>query len=251
MAGARACYNGRMPPRRLPAVLACLALAAAPAARAMDFHRVGDTLVLSGPVEPTDLARLRDHLAGPRPNLVLLHESPGGDLWNGYQLGVRIHGAGLPTAVSGRCESACGLVFLSGSERSFSDGRPIATTMVGLHGAHTVGSMQPLPELAPRMAYVIRTRTGRKYPADLLERTVYPRHAEDMVYSFHPGRYAADAKERGVVECLKQADLSFRCRMLEGLDALAIGVITRPEVLRLPGEVKQLLERLDAPAATP
>jgi hypothetical protein len=66
--------------------------------------------------------------------LVLLHESPGGDLWNGYHVGHRIRAEGLPTSVSGRCESACGLIFLGGAERTFSDGRPIAVTMVGLHG---------------------------------------------------------------------------------------------------------------------
>jgi hypothetical protein len=229
-------------------ILSTLFLAAclAPCAHAMDFHVVGDTLVMSGPVVSTDLVRLRDQLAAHKVRLVVLHESPGGDLWNGYHLGYRIRSEGLATAVSGKCESACALIFLSGSERSFTDGRPIAQTMVGLHGAHTVDTRQPLPELGPRMAYVIKTMTDRKYPADLLERTVYPRNAEDMVYSFHPGRYPVHASARGVVECLKQPDVSFKCRMLEGLDALGIGVITNPDVLTLPAEVKQLLDQLSS-----
>lgn len=227
-------------------ILSTLLLAAglAPGAHAMDFHVVGDILVMSGPVASTDLVQLRDQLAAHPVKLVLLHESPGGDLWNGYHLGYRIRSEGLPTAVSGKCESACGLIFLSGSERSFSDGRPIAQTMVGLHGAHTVDTREPLPELGPRMAYIIKTMTGRKYPADLLERTVYPHNAEDMVYSFHPGRYPAGAAARGVVECLKQPDVSFKCRMLEGVDALSIGILTNPDVLKLPPEVKQLLNQL-------
>lgn len=226
----------------LLAALATLLLA--PGARAMDFHLVGDTLVLSGPVASTDLARLRDHLVGDRVKLVVLHESPGGDLWNGYQVGNRIRDEGLPTAVSGKCESACGLIFLAGVERSFTDGRPLAQTMVGLHGAHAIDTRKPLTELAPRMAHVIRTMTDWKYPADLLQRTVYPRHPDDMVYAFHPGRYAPDAPGRGVVECLKQADVTFKCTMLQGLDALGIGVITKPEVLPLPPQVKDLLQRL-------
>ena len=221
-----------------------LATGLAPGAQAMDFHVVGDILVMSGPVVSTDLVQLRDQLAAHPVKLVLLHESPGGDLWNGYHLGYRIRSEGLPTAVSGKCESACGLIFLSGSERSFSDGRPIAQTMVGLHGAHTVDTREPLPELGPRMAYIIKTMTDRKYPADLLERTVYPHNAEDMVYSFHPGRYPAGAAARGVVECLKQPDVSFKCRMLEGVDALSIGILTNPDVLKLPPEVKQLLDQL-------
>jgi hypothetical protein len=225
-------------------VVSLLLAGLAACAQAMDFHRVGSTLVMSGPVAGSDLARLRDHLADGEVKLVVLHESPGGDLWNGYQMGNRIHEDGLPTAVSGKCESACALIFLSGSERSFSDGRPIARTMVGLHGAHTVDTRQPLTQLGPRMAYVIKTRTDSKYPPDLLERTVYPRHAEDMVYAFHPGRYPADARARGVVECVKQPEGGFKCRMLEGLDALGIGILTTPELLVLPDEVKQLLERL-------
>jgi hypothetical protein len=227
-------------------LLIALLLAAASVAHAMDFHRVDDVLVMSGPVDEGDLVRLRDALAsGPKPALVLLDDSPGGDLWVGYQLANLIHQEGLPTAVSGKCESACGLIFLAGTQRAFSDGRAIAQTMVGLHGAHAVGSFQPLPELGPRMAWVIKTSTDRKYPADLLERTVYPRHAEDMVYAFFPGRYPAGAKGRGVVECLKQPDAKFKCDMLDGLDALGIGIVTTPDLLRLPEDVKDLLEDLE------
>lgn len=224
--------------RLLSAATLCAALAPA---GAMDFRQVGDTLVLSGAVDGNDLVRLRDHLATHTVKLVLLHESPGGDLWSGYQVGNRIRDEGLPTAVSGKCESACGLIFLAGVERSFTDGRPLAQTMVGLHGAHAAGTRQPLPELSPRMAYMIRTMTDRKYPDDLLQRTVYTRHAEDIVYAFHPARYAASG--RGVVECLKQ-EVNFKCSMLPGLDALGIGVITNPEVMGLPEDVKEALQQM-------
>jgi hypothetical protein len=228
--------------RRVLSLLLLCAVACA--AHAMDFRRVGDTLIMSGPVVGDDLARLRDQLVEPGIKLVLLHDSPGGDLWNGYQLGYRIHSAGLPTAVSGKCESACALIFLSGSERSFSDGRAPTETMVGLHGAHAIGSHQALPELAPRMAWVIRTATGSKYPDDLLKRTVYPHDPDDMVYAFFPGFYPRQAAARGVMQCLRQADTSFKCTMIEGLDALGIGLITNPEILHLPQEVKDALKDL-------
>ena len=233
-----------MPYRRLLA-LAALALAlCAPAARAMEFNQVGDVLVMSGPVTGNEMVQLRNHLAGGQLRLVVLHESPGGDLWIGYQVGNKIRSEGLPTAVSGKCESACGLIFLGGTERAFSDGRPIALTMVGLHGAHTTDTKQTLSELGPRMAYVIRSLTGDKYPPDLLQRTVYTRNADDIVYSFHPSRFRQDGTRKGVIECLKQPDISFKCAMVDGLDALAIGVITRPEVLALPADVKQFLQTL-------
>ena len=231
-------------PRHLALAACLLPLLAAPA-RGMEFHRVDDVLVMSGPVTGNELVGLRNALARGPLRLVLLHESPGGDLWHGYQVGNRIRAEGLPTAVSGRCESSCGLMFLGGSERSFSDGRPIGLTMVGLHGAHTTdAAKRPLSELSPRMAYVIRSLTGDRYPADLLQRTVYPRHAEDIVYSFHPSRFQQDGTRRGVFECLRQPDAGFRCAMIEGLDALAIGVITRAEVLELPPAVRQVLQSL-------
>src|SRR3954463_8478303 len=123
-----------MPYRPLAALCCALALLGE-SAHGMEFNSVGDTLVLSGPVDGSDLARLRDHMADAHFKLVLLHESPGGDLFNGYQLANWVRSQHLATAVSGKCESACGLIFLGGVERSFSDGRPLGQTMVGLHGA--------------------------------------------------------------------------------------------------------------------
>lgn len=233
-----------MPYRWLCAIVACALALCAPAARAMEFRLVGEVLVMSGPVTGNELVQLRNFLATGKVRLVLLHESPGGDLWTGYQVGYRIRSEGLPTAVSGKCESACGLIFLGGRERSFSDGRPIALTMVGLHGAHTTDTNQPMTELGPRMAWVIRSLTDGKYPPELLKRTVYPRNADDIVYAFHPTRFRQDGTPRGVIECLRQPDVSFQCAMVDGLDALAIGVITRPEVLLLPEAVKQVLQSL-------
>ncbi len=230
--------------RRLLVFLLFLNLLAG--AQAMDFQRVGSTLVLSGAVDGSDLARLRDHLGIGGLRLVLLHDSPGGDLFNGYQLADRIRSAGLDTAVSGKCESACGLIFLGGVQRSFSDGTPLGETMVGLHGAYHFQTGAPLPELSPRMAYVIRTLTDGRYPADLLQRTVYPRHPHDLVYAFHPLRFLPEARPRGVMECQRQADTQFKCTMLDGLDALAIGVLTNPEILPLDTATKAVLARLPA-----
>lgn len=228
----------------LPLLLAAVAAITACSAQAMQFRRVADTLIMSGPVVGDDLARLRDQLMQPGIRLVLLHDSPGGDLWNGYQLGNRIHAEGLPTAISGKCESACALIFLAGRERSFTDGRAPTRTMVGLHGAHAIEGHRALTELGPRMAWVIRSRTGSKYPGELLKRTVYPRDPDDMVYAFFPGMFPREAKGRGVMQCLRQADTRFQCTMIDGLDALGIGLITNPRVLHLPGEVRQALRDL-------
>ena len=230
---------------RWPALLLCAFALATTGARAMEFNAVGETLVLSGAVDESDLVRLRNQVAGAHYKLVLLHQSPGGDLFNGYQIANWIRSENLATAVSGKCESACALIFLGGVQRSFSDGRPIGDTMVGLHGAFHFQTHEPLPELSPRMAYVIRTMTGGKYPADLLQRTVYPRHPDNLVYAFHPLRFQGGPK-RGVLECLRQTDSAFKCDMVEGLDAVGIGVITNPAILALDRDTKALLGRLGA-----
>jgi hypothetical protein len=213
-------------------------------APAMEFNLVGNTLVMSGPVVSDDLARLKDQLAIEKVKLVLLHESPGGDLWNGLVLADRIREKQLATAVSGKCESACGMVFLGGVQRSFSNGRPLPKTMVGLHGAHDVNTKVALPQVSTRMAYVIRTMTDGRYPSDLLDRTVYPKNPSDFIYTFHPRRFRPDGVPRGVMECLKQPDGQFNCTMIPGLDAIAIGVVTEPDILLLEDEVKELLTRL-------
>jgi hypothetical protein len=233
----------RLPPL-LPALLCgLLAVALAPAARAMEFTAVEGTLVLSGPVDGSDLVRLRDHLAQGTPvRLVVLHDSPGGDLFNGYRLAHFIRSEGLPTAVAGKCESACGLVFLGGVKRWFSDGAALGSTMVGLHAAFHFQTGQPLPELSPRMGYVINSLTGGKFPPDLLQRTLYPRHPHDLVYAFHPLRFGAGPK-RGVMECTRQQAVDFKCSMVEGMDALDIGVTTEPELLVLDEAVKAVLRR--------
>lgn len=210
----------------------------------MDFKLIGTTLVMSGPVVGDDLARLKDQLATKQVKLVLLHQSPGGDLWNGLRLAERIRDNALPTAVSGKCESACGLIFLGGIERSFTDGRELSKTMVGLHGAHNATTKQAMPEMGAKMGYFIRTMTAEKFPKDLLNRTVYPKDPSDFIYVFHPRRFQDQSVQRGVMECLRQSDAKYDCKMIEALDALSIGVVTNPEIIGLDIEVKDYLAQL-------
>lgn len=91
------------------------------------------------------------------------------------------------------------------------------------------------------MAWVIHSLTDRKYRRDLLQCTVYPRDGANIVHTFHSGRYQPEAGARGIVECLRQPDATSRCSLVDGL---GIGVITSPEVLRLPEDVKQFLDHL-------
>ncbi len=207
----------------------------------MEFRLSGSTLVMSGPVVSDDLARLKDHVGTGKVKLIVLHESPGGDLWNGFRLAERIRDERIPTAVSGKCESACGLVFLGGVARSFTDARPLRVTMVGLHGAHHRESKERMTQMSYQIEHFIRRMTDEKYPPDLLERTVYPKDPQDFVYFFHPKRFAPKSKPQGVMECRMQSDARFKCTMTDSLDAMSVGVITNPEILILDPELRQSL----------
>lgn len=222
-------------------VFATSSLFVCPAGQAMEFRLTGSTLVMSGPVVSDDLARLRDALATGMVKLIVLHESPGGDLWNGFQLGERIRSEKLPTAVSGKCNSACGLIFLGGVVRSASDARPLDKTMVGLHGAHNRETKEAMSNQSFKVSYYIRRMTGDKYPAELLDRTVYPQDPRDFIFFFHPKLFKPSGKPRGVRECRHQADGKVNCTTVEGVDAISVGVFTEPEVLQLDPEVRQSL----------
>jgi hypothetical protein len=227
--------------RRL--LLPIMLMLLSPPAWCMQFGLVGQTLVMSGPVLGDDLARLKDHLAAGQVKLVLLHESPGGDLWNGIQLAHLIRDAGLPTAVSGKCQSSCGMIFLGGVERSFTDGRPLGETLVGLHGAHDPNTKLAMPEVGARMAWLISSWTGERFPSALLQRTVYPNDPRDFVFVFHPRRFRPPARQQGVMECLINAQDKYDCKMVDAMDGLSTGVVTNPDIMVLDAAVKEYLGR--------
>jgi hypothetical protein len=211
---------------------------------AMVFETVGDTLVMSGPVVADDLARLKDHTANGKIKLIVLHRSNGGDLWNGLQIGRRIRSEGIPTAVSGLCASACGLMFLAGPQRSFSDGAPLRSTQVGLHGAHSRDTKLAISQVGPDIISFIRLMTDDQFSKELAQRTVYTNDPQDMVFFQHPLRFRQDGVPRGVIECLAQPDTKYKCTPIVGLDSKVTGVVTNPQVLMLSPEVKVYLATL-------
>lgn len=229
------------PVMRALLLAAGLAVGASPS-HAMEFKLVGSTLIMSGPVEGSDLARFKDQLATGAVKLIVLHESPGGDLWNGLQIGERVRDEGLPTAVSGKCQSACGLIFLGGVRRTFSDGRSLEQSMVGLHGAFHNETKRALPEMGAKMAYFMRKMTASKYSNELADRTVYPKDPRNFIFFFHPARFTKAAKPMGVMECEIQADSKFKCTMLPEADAFSSGVITEADITKLDAQVLEAIK---------
>ena len=241
--GARRRDRGRLRPRLPAALIAASLLHSAPAG-AMAFNLVGNTLIMSGPVVSDDLARLKDQLATDKVKLVVLHQSPGGETWNALQLARRIRDKGLPTAVSGTCASGCGLIFLGGVERSFSDGMPLAKTRVGLHGVRNVETNVASQGVSAKVAYFIREMTAEKFPRELLDQTVYSKDPEDIVFVLPPKLLPKAPATGAVVKCPKPQDAKLKCELIPGLDAMTIGVITNAQPLLLAAEVKAKLANL-------
>jgi len=101
-------------------ILAAFALSQA--ANSMEFHRNGDKIYVSGPVELMDhvrLARMLDAAEneGIKINTIVFRTSPGGVAFAGHGIGEMIRQRGLNTAVQGGCYSACAAAFVGGDRR--------------------------------------------------------------------------------------------------------------------------------------
>lgn len=111
-----------------------MALAASHAG-AMELTRLGNAIVLSGPVNGGEWAQVKDAFAAnPYIDLVILRNSHGGDAGTGYEIGEFFRQQGVTTAVSGYCISSCSRMFLGGKKRVFTDDYPLDQTRVGFHG---------------------------------------------------------------------------------------------------------------------
>lgn len=210
---------------------------------AMDFTLIGDTLVLTGSVADTDLAKTKDSLDPGKVKLIVLHNNKGGDLWNALRIGERVRESGIPTTVSGVCQSACGLIFLGGSARTFSDGIDIGKTTIGLHGAHNRQTKEAMTTEGPKIIHYIETMTGGRYPKELMAKTVYTRSPSDFVFAFHPQKYTyvGTPAKKGIVECIKGADDKYKCAILRGYDAINVGIITSLEITLLDEKTKEFI----------
>lgn len=208
---------------------------------AMEFKLIGSTLVLSGGVADSDLAGIKDNLDPSRVKLIVLHNNKGGDLWNGLRIGERVRESGVPVTVSGYCNSSCGIIFLGGAKRTYSDGRDLKITTVGFHSAYSRTTQEHASRNNPQMYYYIEKMTGGKFPKDLIEKALAIKKNTDFIYAFHPDYYKA--KPRGIMECHVDDDKKRKCTMIDGLDAISVGVITSLEITTLDEKVKVYLKQ--------
>jgi hypothetical protein len=222
----------------------------------MEFNLIGNTLVLSGAVVDADLAKTKDVLNPSKVKLIVMHHNVGGDLWNAIRIGERIRDSGIPTTISGLCISACGLIYLGGKTRTFSDGGDLDKMSVWLHGAISRDGKRVVTTSGPTISHYLATMTEGKYPDELMEKTVYSKSPDNYITVSHPRQYTfiGPPGRKGISECLvsvkfnvanpESSDVRSKCSIQKGHDAISIGVITDTEITQLDQQVKDFLRSL-------
>jgi hypothetical protein len=221
------------------ACFAALCMAAASAA-GMDIKVVGDQLIMSGPIDGTELARLRDAIAGQSAGTikgVILRDSPGGDVWTSLRIGELIRDNGWSTGVSGYCFSGCALMFLGGVERHFTDDKPVLQTQVAFHATYyTSDSLRAFPgSVNPEMTYKarnwIRQFSGGKLSDAMLDR--FDRLEKTEFVHFFDSRRLPRAGQPSVFVCSHAVgDPKQKCRPITGADVYAEGIVTSQLLMR-------------------
>lgn len=226
------CYALRMPTfislypavSALTRVLLLLACASAPT-HAMEFKRMGATLILSGEVVARDLDRVKaEFKTAPTITHVVLRNSMGGNSWTGYRLGELFREHGVTTAVSGHCISSCSRLFLGGKQRMFSDDYPASLTFVGFHGHYDFGKLNAQAvEQNDQLRWTIKYTDGKVDPKLLQRWTRIEKRAGDA--RFYPAAVTAFWKDASFLCEGSESSKPTTCERL-GTTGLAQGIVT-------------------------
>lgn len=219
-------------------LLCCIALLVATTAAAMDFKVVGDQLIMSGGIDGSELAKLRDIAAehGGEIRTVVLRDSPGGDLWTSLRVGEYIRERGWRTAVSGICFSGCALMYLSGVSRHFTDDKPVVRTQLGFHATYHVadslrGNKGAVHADQTQVArdWMTRFTDGKISPA-MLDR--FEKIAQTDFLHFFDSNRLQRKDGVSIFTCPQQPDAKRKYEPVPGFDVYREGIATSMEVLR-------------------
>jgi len=165
-----------------------MAAVSSTAAFAMELATFGNTIILSGPVNGSELAMVKSaFVANPKIDVVVLRNSHGGDVWTGYRVGEFLREAGVTTAVSGYCISSCSRMFLGGKNRLYTDDYPADRTWVGFHGHYDAQGNLDRASVSKGNLYdwIIRYSDGKADP-DLVRRWISIEKNKGAANFFHP-----------------------------------------------------------------
>lgn len=222
---------------------AYLLAAATWSAAAMQGKVVDDQLILSGRIDGSELATMRDVLAEPgsaRITTVVLRDSPGGDIWTALRVGETVRDKGWRTAVSGYCLSACTLIFLGGVSRHFTDDKLPGLTQIGFHAgyARTDSLRDAAGSLSPHGIHTMRVwiqeRSAGRMSEALMDRFLGLENRRGFLHFFDPRRLRR-ADGAHTFFCTGSEDPKKKwekCEKLAHTDAYLAGVVTSAELLR-------------------
>jgi len=212
-----------------------LLLLFATGAAAMDVRVAGNLMYLTGGIDGSELARMRDVLpANPRIDTVVLTSS-GGDIWTAMRLGELFTERRFKTAVSGQCSSACVIAFLGGVERVFANGADPGRTYLAIHTPTFSGgwARDMQGSVANRWrGEMFNWMRPRVKDAALLERGLGNDDPRGMLYLYDLRLVRQDGV--AVFQCAgHEARKVADCATIKGTDALRAGFITSAEILEI------------------
>lgn len=195
---------------------------------AMTIQRANDVLLLSGKVVKEDLKNFRSELAQGEVSLVILAESPGGDIGAAYGIADLIRKRQIKTGVYGACSSSCALMFMGGVERQMVAGEKHQLTRLGFHGPHKKGTKEISDEGAPRLRDWLYAASNKKFDGDLLDTAMFINNANDMLFFYYPKE-----DQESVYFCPEGAKpRPTACQKMAGQDAIKSGVLTSLELIQ-------------------
>ncbi len=236
--------QGLSPRLRYACCAICVTLIIAPTACAMNFKRLGTTLVLSGEVVARDLDKAKaEFKTAPAITHVVLRNSMGGNSWTGYRLGELFREHGVTTAVSSHCVSSCSRLFLGGKQRMFTDDYPASLTYVGFHGHYDFGKLNIQAVEKNDLARWTMKFTDGKTDAKLVQRWInIERRAGDV--RFYPAAVKTQWKDSSFLCVGTESARPTQCERL-GTSALAQGIVTTtqrytsPDAAGLPYKLRE------------
>ena len=191
-------------------------------AQAMTLVVQGTTLFAGGPVED-DFQKFEDAFDKNAIERVVFVNSPGGNLWDGLQIANLIAAKHVKTVAAGYCASACGIMFMAGQSRTFSDAFAPALTVIGIHGAFDKVTMKPVYRLSTQIFALYKYQMGEHFNADVINKALYEMDDTGaLLRVFDAYRFPKQAP----FHCRSAQTARKDCTEFKDFDAYSLGVVT-------------------------
>lgn len=203
----------------------------------MDLVIDANRVFASGPIGE-DLRKFEDILAKPEVDTIVFLDSPGGDLWTGLRVGRLIADRKIKTIIGGRCVSACSLMFLGGTERTFSDIAAGTATSIGIHGAHDKLTGGINPEVQGQIFAFMKLRLGEKLNPNVINQALYEMDDPSAQLTVFDKKRANNAR---TLHCRSAQLPPPLCTLYPEETAMSLGLITSDETthIELPASLKK------------